>query len=79
MLETFLKLDYPLFEEYKIFRTTGRWGTGDASSFIKSGKIIRQHEQKKPLLINFDDQLNEVNKVYQVCYRELTDNCLSID
>jgi hypothetical protein len=79
MLEAFLKLKHPLSEEYKIFRTTGRWGTGDASSFIKSGKIIRHREQKKPLLVNFDDQLDRINKVYQDCYRELTAHCLSIE
>lgn len=79
MLEAFLKLDYPLSEEYKIFRTTGRWGIGDASSFIKSGKIIRQREQKKPLFVNFDGQLDKVDKVYQDCYRELTTHCLSIE
>jgi hypothetical protein len=79
LLEAFLKLDHPLSEEYKNFRTTGRWGTGDASSFIKSGKIIRQREQKKPLIVNFNDRLDTVNKVYQECHRELTAHCLSIE
>ena len=79
MLEDFLKLDHPLSEKYQIFRTTGHWGAGDASEYIKSGKIIKQREQKKPLVVNFNDQLDKVNKAYQDCYRELTSNCLSIE
>jgi hypothetical protein len=78
MLESVLQLQHPLSDKYRLFRTTGYWGHGDSSKFIRSGKIIRNRGKKPPPLLDFNDQMDMINQLYQDCYRELTDNCRSI-
>ena len=63
MLEDFLDLDTPLTEHYSLTRSTGVFGSGDTSQFIRSGFIDRAitHESIaiRPWILDQSNELYE--------------------
>ena len=41
-----LELDEPLREEYRLFKNTGDSGEGDTSATIRSGRIVRDRDDR---------------------------------
>ena len=66
LLERELGLDEPLREEYRLFQNTGEPGSGDTSEVIRSGRIVRDRDDRGPMPIP-PDRLDAARRAYDEC------------
>jgi hypothetical protein len=69
-LERALELDSPLSEEYTVFEMTGEAGSGDTSSTICSGRIVRDRPRSDDIAIP-PDLLEQAREAYAGCMEAL--------
>jgi len=72
ILTQWLQLNSPLADQYRLFSQTGKTGTGDSSSIIQSGKIIKTGSNYSDIGLA-EDLLKLAEKGYAK-YRELMIN-----
>jgi hypothetical protein len=72
-LTEWLELDSPLGERYQIFSQTGKFGRGDSSGFIGSGKIEKTRADYAHIEVA-DDALNRALTVYRDCRSQIIAN-----
>jgi hypothetical protein len=67
-LERELELSEPLREEYRLFPNTGAVGSGDTSATIRSGRIIRDRDDREEAPIPIPrDLLDRARQAYEEC------------
>lgn len=79
-LQSFLSLEKPLSQEYRILRTTGKPIVGDPSEAIKTGRIIRTNQNADDSAGDLvqDELLDRAREVYARTCTELQNVCSNI-
>jgi hypothetical protein len=77
LLESFLKLREPLFEQYQVLPTTGRKGVGDISQYILKGSIIRKSSKADDASVS-KEAVRKSLDAFERCYATLHKKCLSL-
>jgi hypothetical protein len=76
LLEDFLDLQQPLSEQYEVTKTTGKFGVGDNSENIKSGRIVKVRKRRTESLT--PRTITTAEAAYHKCVATFHQNCTHI-